>query len=92
MTLSPRRWIDSEAKLEAMLAPTAPAQDDVALLARLLSRPTDERYPALALDPQRHKERTLAALLRRFAGFADQGPVLGAKVLRPVSRRWHGTP
>ncbi len=64
------------AKLEAVLATTAPARDDVALLARLLSIPLDERYPAPEESPQRWKERTFAALTRRLAGLARQAPVL----------------
>jgi class 3 adenylate cyclase/predicted ATPase len=67
---------DRLAKLEAMLASTEPAPDDVALLASLLSIPTEGRYPALELSPQRRKERTFTALTRRVAGFARNGPVL----------------
>jgi predicted ATPase/class 3 adenylate cyclase len=63
-------------KLEAVLAPTAPAQDDVALLARLLSIPLDERHPAPEESPQRLKERTFAAVTRRLAGLSRQAPVL----------------
>jgi predicted ATPase len=36
-------------KLEALLAPNAPAECDVALLAELLSLPFEDRYPALKL-------------------------------------------
>ncbi len=64
------------AKLEAVLATTAPAHDDVALLARLLSIPLDERHPAPEESPQRWKERTFAAVTRRLAGLARQAPVL----------------
>ena len=64
------------AKLEAVLAPTAPPPDDVALLASLLSIPPDAGYPALELSPRRRKERTLAALIRRLTSFARSGPVL----------------
>ncbi len=64
------------AKLEAVLATTAPAQDDVALLARLLSIPLDDRHPAPAESPQRWKERTFAAVTRRLAALARQAPVL----------------
>jgi class 3 adenylate cyclase len=64
------------AKLEAALALAAPAHDDVALFARLLSIPLDERHPAPEESPQRWKERTFAALTRRFASLARQVPVL----------------
>jgi predicted ATPase/class 3 adenylate cyclase len=67
---------DRLAKLEAVLATTAPAHDDVALLARLLSIPLDERHTAPEESPQRWKERTFAAVTRRLAGLARQAPVL----------------
>ena len=62
-------------KLEALLASAAPAPDDLALLAELLSLPTS-RYPALQLSPQRRKERTFATLLRQLAELARHRPVL----------------
>jgi class 3 adenylate cyclase len=64
------------AKLDSVLAPAAPAHDDVALFARLLSIPLDERYPAPEESPQHWKERTFAALARRVAVLARQSPVL----------------
>jgi class 3 adenylate cyclase/predicted ATPase/DNA polymerase III delta prime subunit len=66
-------------KLEALLAPTRPSDEDVALLAELLSIPvttTAGRYPVLNLTPQRKKERTFKALLRQLAMLARQRPVL----------------
>jgi class 3 adenylate cyclase len=63
-------------KLEALLAPNAPAECDVALLAELLSLPFGDRYPALDFTPQRKKEKTFEALLRQFAGLAERQPVL----------------
>ena len=63
-------------KLEALLAPNAPAECDVPLLAELLSLPFDNRYPALDFTPQRKKEETFDALLRQFAGLARRQPVL----------------
>ena len=64
------------AKLEAVLAPTVPAQEDVALLAGLMSIPLDGRHPVPELSPQQWKERTFAALTRRLSGLARQAPVL----------------
>ncbi len=63
-------------KLEALLAPTSPPVDDVALLADLLSVPTAGRYPPLDLTPRRRKERTFEALLRQLELLAGQRPVL----------------
>src|SRR5262249_25555358 len=64
-------------KLEALLAPTMPPQEHVALLAELLSIPTAaRRYPILTLTPQRKKEKTFEALLRQLEALARQRPVL----------------
>jgi class 3 adenylate cyclase/predicted ATPase len=64
-------------KLEALLAR---ASEDVAeavpLLGALLAIPAGDRYPPLALGPQRQKEWTLAALLDQLAGLAAKRPVL----------------
>ncbi|PZV35960.1 AAA family ATPase [Mesorhizobium kowhaii] len=67
----PERKLD---KLVAMLAAASP--EDVALLAELLSLPTEGRFPPLQLTPQRKKEKTFDALLRRLEDLARQGPVL----------------
>jgi predicted ATPase len=57
----PARKLD---KLEALLAGSAENLGEVApLFAALLSLPTGDRYPPLALSPPRQKERTLAALV-----------------------------
>ena len=63
-------------KLEALLARAAPPDEDVALIADLLSLPTSERHLLPDLSPQRKKERTLEALLRQLKGLAHQQPVL----------------
>ena len=65
-----------EAKLDklAVLAPASP--EDGALLAELLSLPTEGRFPPLQLTPQRKKEKTFEALLRQLEAFARQRPVL----------------
>lgn len=53
----------------AQIAQTAP------LLAAALSLPVD-RYPPLALSPQKRKERTLEAIAGQIEALALQGPVL----------------
>ena len=63
-------------KLKALLALAAPPDEDVALLADLLSLPASARHPLPNLSPQRKKERTLAALLRQLEGLARRQPVL----------------
>jgi predicted ATPase len=55
-------------KLEAVLARAAPPEEDVALVADLLSLPASERHPLPNLSPQRKKERTLEALIRQLEG------------------------
>jgi tetratricopeptide (TPR) repeat protein len=63
-------------KLEALLARTAPPDEDVTLLADLMSLPASERHPLPNLSPQRKKERTLEALIRQLEGLARQQPVV----------------
>jgi class 3 adenylate cyclase/predicted ATPase len=63
-------------KLDALLARAAPPEEDVALLADLLSLPASERHPLTNLSPQRKKERTLDALIRRLEGLAQQHPIM----------------
>ncbi len=64
-------------KLENVLGPTEPGQEEeVALLARLMSVPLDQRHPSPEISPQRWKERTFAALTGRLASFARKGPLL----------------
>ena len=46
------------------------------LIAALLGLPTDGRYPALDLTPQRQKQLTLAALVEQLDGLAAAQPVL----------------
>jgi hypothetical protein len=72
------------------LARAAPPEEDVALLADLLSLPASERYPLPNLSSQRKKERTLEALIRRLEGLASQQPVVmvfeDANWIDPTSR------
>jgi predicted ATPase/class 3 adenylate cyclase len=66
-------------KLEALLTPTSPSDEDMALVAELLSMPastTAGRYPARELTPQRKRDLTFEALLRQLVMFARQRPVL----------------
>jgi class 3 adenylate cyclase len=63
-------------KLEAVLARAALRDEDVALLADLLSLPASERHPLPSLSPQRKKERTLEALTGQLAGLARRQPVV----------------
>ncbi|TYO61724.1 AAA family ATPase [Bradyrhizobium hipponense] len=60
---SPEAKLD---KIEALLAPTATPNNDVALFAELMSVPTADRYPSLNFSPQRKREETLEALLRQL--------------------------
>ena len=77
-------------KLEALLSGAARADEDVALIADLLSLPASERHPLPNLSPQRKKERTLAALIRQFEGLVHQQPLLmifeDAHWIDPTSR------
>jgi class 3 adenylate cyclase/predicted ATPase len=77
-------------KLESLLARAALADEDVAFLADLVSLPGSERHPLPNLSPQRKKERTLEALIRRIEGLARQQPVLvvfeDAHWIDPTSR------
>lgn len=77
-------------KLEAVLARAAPPDEDVALLADLLSLPSSERHPLPNLSPQRKKERTLEALVRQLEGLARRQPVVivfeDAHWIDPTSR------
>ena len=77
-------------KLEALLARAAPPEEDVALLADLMSLPGSARHKLPNLSPQRKKERTLAALIRQLEGLARRQPVVivfeDAHWIDPTSR------
>jgi predicted ATPase len=62
-------------KLEAVLAPAGIAET-APLFASLLSIPTADRYPPLALSPAQQRRLTLAALLDQLEALARQKPVL----------------
>ena len=64
-------------KLEALHKRTTDRSDDVIpLFAALLSIPTGDRYPPPDPDPQRRRERTLAAMIQELEGLAGQSAVL----------------
>src|SRR5215471_5210537 len=77
-------------KLEILLAGAAQRDEDVALLADLLSLPVSERHPLPNLSPQRKKARTLEALIRQLEGLACVQPVVmvfeDAHWIDPTSR------
>ena len=77
-------------KLEALLARAAPPDEDVALLADLVSLPASERHLLPNLSPQRKKERTLEALIRQLDRLAHETPVVAvfedAHWVDPTSR------
>jgi class 3 adenylate cyclase/predicted ATPase len=63
-------------KLEAMLLSGGTSAEDLALIADLLSVPTEGRYPKLEYSPQRKKEKLFEALNRWLAGLARTNRVL----------------
>jgi len=63
-------------KLEAILKPAGVPSEDVALIAAMLSIPTDDRYPQLELSTQRRKQRTFGALQRWLERLTRNQPVL----------------
>jgi class 3 adenylate cyclase/predicted ATPase len=63
-------------KLDAVLAQTSTSSQDAALLAEMLSVPSDGRYPALDLTAEQRRQRTLEALTSQLARLARQNPVL----------------
>jgi class 3 adenylate cyclase/predicted ATPase len=63
-------------KLDALLARTSTPVEHAALFADLLSLPCDERYPALELSPQHHRQRTLDAMVAQLEALASPGPVM----------------
>ncbi len=68
---------DRLAKLEALLAQGAEQLDEATpWFGALLGVPTDERYRAPNLSPQRQKQRTFEVLIEQLAGLARKRPVL----------------
>ncbi|HEY2541246.1 MAG TPA: AAA family ATPase [Stellaceae bacterium] len=63
-------------KLEAVLLRAAPPDEDVPLLADLMSLPVSAHHPLPNLSPRRKKVRTLEALLRQLEGLTRRQPVI----------------
>jgi class 3 adenylate cyclase len=63
-------------KLDALLAQTSTSPEDAALFAEMLSLPNDGRYPALDLDPQQRRQKTLEALVWQLEALTHSTPVL----------------
>jgi class 3 adenylate cyclase/tetratricopeptide (TPR) repeat protein len=63
-------------KLDVMLAQTATSKQEAALFAEMLSLPNDGRFPALNLDPQQRRQKTLEALTAQMEALSRQNPVL----------------
>jgi class 3 adenylate cyclase/predicted ATPase len=63
-------------KLEAMLARGSAPDEDIALIADLLSVPHSDRRPLPNLSPQRKKELTLEVLIGRLESLARRRPVV----------------
>jgi class 3 adenylate cyclase/tetratricopeptide (TPR) repeat protein len=63
-------------KLDAVLAQTSTSKQDAALFAEMLSLPNDGRYPALDLEPQQRRQKTLEALTAQMEALSRQKPVL----------------
>ncbi len=75
-------------KLKELLAPATPGEDEIALMAELLSLPSSAAN--LNFSPQRKRERLFEALLRQLAALARDRPVLmifeDAHWIDPTSR------
>jgi class 3 adenylate cyclase/tetratricopeptide (TPR) repeat protein len=63
-------------KLDGLLAQTLTSSQDVSLFADMLSLPNDGRYPALGLQPQQRRQKTLEALTAQVEALARQNPLL----------------
>lgn len=62
-------------KLDALLAQTSIPVEDATLFAELLSLSNDGRYPALDLEPQQRRQRTMEVLLLQLEILARSKPV-----------------
>jgi class 3 adenylate cyclase len=63
-------------KLDTLLAQTSTSRQDAALFAEMLLLPNDGRYPALNMDPQQRRQKTLEALTAQVEALSRQKPVL----------------
>jgi tetratricopeptide (TPR) repeat protein len=59
-----------------VLAQTSTSIEDAALFAEMLSLANDGRYPALELDPQQRRQRTLRALVSQMEALSRKNSVL----------------
>ncbi|HET9685952.1 MAG TPA: adenylate/guanylate cyclase domain-containing protein [Pseudolabrys sp.] len=62
-------------KLNALVAQSTSDPEDVAVLASLFALPAGDRYSLQDLDPQKRKEKTLAAILAQLDGLSARQPV-----------------
>ncbi|RUV72731.1 MAG: adenylate cyclase [Mesorhizobium sp.] len=63
-------------KLEALLLPLGATAEELTLIAEMLGVPGGERYPPLALGPERKKEQTFRALQQILDERARRSPLL----------------
>jgi class 3 adenylate cyclase/predicted ATPase len=63
-------------KLDALLAESSTSKEAAAVLAELLSLSNDGRYPALDLNPQQRRQKTIESLLRQMEMLTRSSPVL----------------
>ena len=63
-------------KLSSLLGASPKHDNDVQLLAELLSVPTGDRYPPLNLSARQKKQKTIEALVRQLEVLVRQRPVL----------------
>ena len=63
-------------KLTLLLSSLSGHENDIQLLAELLSIPTGDRYAPINLSPQRKKEKTSEALLRQLKMLSHRQPVV----------------
>jgi class 3 adenylate cyclase/predicted ATPase len=75
-----RRDDSAEQKLIKIETVLAKGTNDVTatapLIAYLLSVPTDDRYPAIEITPQKRREKTIAALIAQVEGLSAREPLL----------------
>jgi class 3 adenylate cyclase/predicted ATPase len=63
-------------KLDTLLAQSSTPPEDAALFAEMLSLPNDGRYPAVEVEPQLRREKTLKALGTHIEAMTRINPVL----------------
>lgn len=77
-------------KLRALLSSASPPEEDVAILAELLSIPTGDCYLPIALTPRQKKEKSFDALVRQLEGLTRRHPIMivfeDAQWIDPSSR------